>query len=95
MTTRPLGLAGRVAAAFVDSKLTPLVIVASIGLGVLAVLASFVNPYGWNAFVPPFRVLGAALPMITEWAPSDFSRLGPFELVLLAAAGLGGSAGCT
>jgi multidrug efflux pump subunit AcrB len=33
------GLAGRMAAAFIDSKLTPLVIVASIGLGAMAVLA--------------------------------------------------------
>src|SRR5215831_6140541 len=35
----PLGLAGRVAAAFVHSKLTPLVIVASLLLGVYAVVA--------------------------------------------------------
>jgi multidrug efflux pump subunit AcrB len=33
------GLAGRMAAAFIDSKLTPLVIVASIALGLMAVLA--------------------------------------------------------
>jgi multidrug efflux pump subunit AcrB len=33
------GLAGRLAAAFIDSKLTPLVIVAAIGLGGIAVLA--------------------------------------------------------
>jgi multidrug efflux pump subunit AcrB len=33
------GTAGRMAAAFIDSKLTPLVIIASIALGVLAVLA--------------------------------------------------------
>ncbi len=36
---RPLGMAGRVAAAFVHSKLTPLVVVASIMLGLMAVLA--------------------------------------------------------
>jgi multidrug efflux pump subunit AcrB len=35
---RPLGLAGRVAAAFLDSKLTPLLVVASLLLGALAVL---------------------------------------------------------
>jgi multidrug efflux pump subunit AcrB len=38
MTTER-GLAGRMAAAFIDSKLTPLVIVASIALGLMAVLA--------------------------------------------------------
>jgi len=37
--TAPLGLAGRVAAAFVHSKLTPLVIAASLLLGVYAVIA--------------------------------------------------------
>jgi multidrug efflux pump subunit AcrB len=38
MTTAP-GFAGRMAAAFIDSKLTPLVIIASIALGLMAVLA--------------------------------------------------------
>jgi multidrug efflux pump subunit AcrB len=38
MTTER-GLAGRLAAAFIDSKLTPLVIVAAIALGLMAVLA--------------------------------------------------------
>jgi multidrug efflux pump subunit AcrB len=37
--SHPRGLAGRVAAAFIDSRLTPLVIVASIAMGVLAVVA--------------------------------------------------------
>jgi multidrug efflux pump subunit AcrB len=36
---RPLGVAGRLAAAFVHSKLTPLIIVASLLLGVYAVIA--------------------------------------------------------
>jgi multidrug efflux pump subunit AcrB len=35
--THPLGAAGRLAAAFITSKLTPLAIVASIGLGTLAI----------------------------------------------------------
>jgi multidrug efflux pump subunit AcrB len=35
----PLGMAGRLAAAFIQSKLTPLVIIASVALGGLAVLA--------------------------------------------------------
>ena len=37
--TRPTGVAGRLAAAFIHSKLTPLVIIASLLLGVYAVLA--------------------------------------------------------
>ena len=35
-----VGLAGRIAHAFIDSKLTPLVIAASLGLGALALLAT-------------------------------------------------------
>jgi len=37
--TRPYGMAGRLAAAFIESKLTPLFLVASLALGVLAVVA--------------------------------------------------------
>ncbi len=37
--THPIGIAGRLAAAFIHSKLTPLVIIASLLLGVYAVLA--------------------------------------------------------
>ena len=36
----PLGMAGRMARAFIDSKLAPLVVVASILLGVLAIVAT-------------------------------------------------------
>jgi hypothetical protein len=35
-----LGFAGRIAGAFLDSKLTPLLIAASLGLGALALLAT-------------------------------------------------------
>jgi multidrug efflux pump subunit AcrB len=38
--TGPLGLAGRMARAFIDSRLTPLVIVASLLLGLFAILAT-------------------------------------------------------
>jgi len=37
--TRPYGAAGRLAAAFIDSKLTPLLIIAALALGILAVVA--------------------------------------------------------
>ena len=36
----PLGMAGRIARAFIDSKLAPLIVVASILLGVLAIVAT-------------------------------------------------------
>src|SRR5262245_63826897 len=35
----PHGLAGRIAGAFIDSRLTPLLVLAAIGLGVLALVA--------------------------------------------------------
>src|SRR3990170_1207653 len=37
--SRPYGMAGRLANAFIDSKLTPLFIVAALALGVVAVIA--------------------------------------------------------
>ena len=37
--SRPLGIAGRLAGAFIESKLTPLVVIASLALGLLAVIA--------------------------------------------------------
>ncbi|HEU4929481.1 MAG TPA: hypothetical protein VFU38_06590, partial [Candidatus Krumholzibacteria bacterium] len=37
---RPLGLAGRVARAFVDNKLTPLLAIAALGLGIFSVLVT-------------------------------------------------------
>ena len=37
--TRPHGLAGRMAAAFIESKLTPLFLIASLALGLLSVIA--------------------------------------------------------
>ena len=37
--SQPRGMAGRLAAAFIDSRLTPLIIIAAIALGVLAVVA--------------------------------------------------------
>ncbi|WP_420131030.1 hypothetical protein [Rhodopseudomonas sp.] len=60
------------------------------GFGVLALIVSFANPYGWEAILASRRILdlGAALATIGEWAPTDFSRFGPLELVLLAGLGL-------
>lgn len=58
--------------------------------GVLAVIASCVTPYGYNSLFAAWKILtlGDALPMIVEWRPMDFAKLGPFEIVLLACIGL-------
>ncbi|MFC0240157.1 hypothetical protein [Rhodopseudomonas telluris] len=60
------------------------------GFGVLALIASCANPYGWDAILASQRILslGAALATIGEWGPTDFSRFGPLELVLLVGLGL-------
>jgi hypothetical protein len=58
--------------------------------GVAALAASCCTPYGWHALLASQKILelGAALPLIMEWRPADFSRVGPFELCLLAAFGM-------
>lgn len=58
--------------------------------GVLAVAASCVTPYGWGSLIAAWKILtlGDALPMIVEWRPMDFAKLGPFEMVLFGAIGL-------
>jgi hypothetical protein len=54
------------------------------GLGALA--ACCVTPYGWGSILAARRILdlGELLHLIYEWMPADFSRLGPFELSILA-----------
>ena len=37
--SRPYGIAGRLAAAFIHSKLTPLIVLGSLALGILAIVA--------------------------------------------------------
>ena len=58
--------------------------------GVAAIAASGCTPYGWHALLASQKILelGAALPLIMEWRPADFSGVGPFQLCLLAAFGL-------
>jgi hypothetical protein len=55
----------------------------------LALAASCVNPYGPEMLFVTFRTvaLGEALSIIIEWQPQDFSRLGAFEIVMLAGIG--------
>lgn len=57
--------------------------------GVLAGLAACITPYGPESILVTGRVLGLgeALSIIIEWQPQDFTRLGGFELCLLAALG--------
>ncbi len=54
--------------------------------GVLALLACLVTPHGLNGLIYPVKLITmSSLPDIDEWKPSDFSRLQPLELSLLAA----------
>ena len=57
--------------------------------GVLALAAACINPYGPEVILVTFRTvaLGAALTTVTEWRPQDFSHIGTFELLMLAAFG--------
>jgi len=57
---------------------------------VLALGAACLNPYGPEAILVTFRTvaLGAALTVVTEWRSQDFTHLGAFEIILLAAFGL-------
>lgn len=58
--------------------------------GLAALIASFCNPYGWNALLAAQKILslGSALPLIMEWHAPDFSHLGALELCLLLGIGL-------
>lgn len=57
--------------------------------GLVALAASCLTPYGVEAILAARNILnlGAALPLIAEWRPSDFSRLGAFEICLLLGLG--------
>jgi type IV secretory pathway VirB2 component (pilin) len=56
----------------------------------LAFGAACINPYGPEMILVTFRTvaLGEALTVITEWQPQNFSKLGAFELLMLAGIGL-------
>jgi hypothetical protein len=60
-----------------------------IAFGALAFAAACINPYGPEMLVVNVRILllGQALPAIIEWRPEDFSHLGAYEIMILAAAG--------
>jgi hypothetical protein len=54
------------------------------GLGALA--ACCLTPYGWGSILAARKILdlGELLHLIYEWMPADFSRLGAFEMSILA-----------
>jgi hypothetical protein len=55
--------------------------------GIGAVAAACVTPYGAESLLAAQRILnlGAALALIGEWRPADFSHAGPLELTVLVA----------
>jgi hypothetical protein len=57
--------------------------------GALALIAGCITPYGPQLIEVTYRTiaLGQALLIITEWRPQDFSRLGAFEIIMLAGIG--------
>ena len=61
-----------------------------IAFAALALGAACVNPYGPELILATIRILslGQALSLIVEWRPQDFSKLGAYEMVVLAAIGL-------
>jgi hypothetical protein len=57
--------------------------------GLAALAAALVNPYGVEALILPFRLMGTEnLSRISEWRPQDFSHPGTMELALLMLIGL-------
>lgn len=58
--------------------------------GIAALAMSCLTPYGWDSLLAARKILqlGEALALIGEWHSADFSRIGPFEVCLLALFGL-------
>jgi hypothetical protein len=57
--------------------------------GLAALAAALVNPYGVEALIQPFRLIGIEnLSRISEWRPQDFSHPGTMELALLMLIGV-------
>jgi hypothetical protein len=52
--------------------------------GLAATAAALVNPYGVEALLFPFRLMGVEnLSRISEWRPQDFDHVGPMEVALI------------
>jgi hypothetical protein len=58
--------------------------------GALTLGAACLNPYGAEMMLATFRILslGQALSIIMEWRPQDFTKLGSYEIIVLAGLGL-------
>ena len=71
-----------VAAAPLKARLAALLGWALFGLAATA--AALINPYGVDALLFPFRLMGVEnLSRISEWGPQDFGRVGPMEIALI------------
>jgi hypothetical protein len=57
--------------------------------GLAALVAACCTPYGWNSMVEPIKILafGNAMPLVMEFRPVDFGKLGTFEICLLLGIG--------
>ena len=65
----------------VDAKLQARLLLRWFLFGLAALAASCITPYGWHSLLAARAILnlGEALKLIREWAPADFSFLGPIE----------------
>jgi hypothetical protein len=55
------------------------------GFVALSLAAACLTPQGPMGLIFPFKLMGmSSLSGITEWRPSDFSKVGPFEIALIA-----------
>ncbi len=69
----------------VDAKLQARLLLRWFVFGLVALAASCITPYGWDSLLAARAILnlGEALKLIREWAPADFSFLGPIEAGVL------------
>lgn len=72
--------------ALIEGRRNPWPVLRDWGLvGVLCVIAAALTPHGVNGFLYPFHIMTMKnLSAIVEWRPSNFGKLGPLEVGLLA-----------
>jgi len=73
-----------------DVKLRKALALRWTAFAVAALVLSCCTPYGWNSLLASQKILalGAALPLIMEWKPTEFGSVGAFEICLLLGIGL-------